>query len=290
MERTTTTFETKYLRTLLALNAQEAGLIIQRFARLALGEEDVPTSERFLDYVSAEMAECAERIATYREEISEIRSKAGRSGGLKSWEARRAKQNRSKIEANEANEAKFSEISADETDGNCGFSGDKPEVEAKFEAKSEANLKQNRSKTKQTSKPKLNIPNQTESNQNIPNQTESESRGSGNSVDVSSKIPVSVSDSADAADRRAMIGEKPMKADILTLPDMALADAALRLIDEEGNRGMKARLAKSRRTLGGPLFRDLLHQYAAELEAGEVPENLGAALNARLTKAEEGAK
>jgi hypothetical protein len=32
-----------------------------------------------------------------------------------------------------------------------------------------------------------------------------------------------------------------------------------------------------------------VYTFAAELEAGEVPDNLGAALNARLTKAEGGA-
>lgn len=109
--RQTTTIETRYLRTLLEVNAQEAGLIVQRFARLALGEADEPTNDRFLDYIGAEMAECAARIAEYREEYADAKAEAGRIGGIRSGEARRAKQTKQTkqtkqcFEANEANEA-----------------------------------------------------------------------------------------------------------------------------------------------------------------------------------------
>lgn len=282
MKNQTTTIETRYLRTLLEVNAQEAGLIVQRFARLALGEDAEPTGDRFLDYIGAEMAECAARIAEYREEYVDTKAEAGRIGGIRSGEARRAKQTKQTKQCFEANEANEALLEANE---------------ALLEAE-----------TKQTKQTKLNIPNHTEPNHTKSNRTESYRNGvSGDSDSVEiSGGSVSVSGSAAAgngngvngglrfpeveeADRRAARGEKPLKNDILHVAPMAVVPATLRLIDEAGNKAMHTRLGKAWRRLGDQRFREIVHSFAAELEAGEVPDNLGAALNARLTKAEGGA-
>lgn len=257
----TTTIETRYLRTILEVNAQEAGLIVQRFARLALGEDAEPTGDRFLDYIGAEMAECAARIADYHEKRTQDMAELGRAGGVKSGESRRKRSARS------------------------GASGN------------EAALHENEAALQ---KSKLNIPNHTEPNHTESNRTESD-RGSGDSgsVDISSRDSGSGSDSAtsaaataatatEEADRRAMRGEPPRKGDILLLPRMEVVKATLRLIGEADNKAMHTRLGKAWRRLGDDAFRDVVFTFAAELEAGEIPDNLGAALNARLTKAEGG--
>ena len=273
----TTTIETRYLRTLLEVNAQEAGLIVQRFARLALGEADERTGDRFLDYIGAEMAECAARIADYREEHSDAKAKAGRIGGIRSGEARREKQTKQTKQCFEANEANEALLEANE---------------ALLEAE-----------TKQTKQTKLNIPNHTEPNHIKSNRTEpNPTRGSGGSGSVDIPSGGSGSGSAAAgnvadqrlrevedADRRAANGEKPLKGDFLRIAPMAVVPATLRLIGEAGNKAMHSRLGKAWRRLGDRVYRDIVYTFAAELEAGEVPDNLGAALNARLTKAEGGA-
>ena len=275
----TTTIETRYLRTLLEVNSQEAGLIVQRFARLALGEADERTGDRFLDYIGSEMAECAARIADYREERSDAKAEAGRIGGIRSGEARREKQTKQTKQCFEANEANEALLEANE---------------ALLEAE-----------TKQTKQTKLNIPNHTEPNHIKSNRTEpNPTRGSGGSgsVDIPSGGSGSGSGSAAAgnvadqrlrevedADRRAANGEKPLKGDFLRIAPMAVVPATLRLIGEAGNKAMHSRLGKAWRRLGDRAYRDIVYTFAAELEAGEVPDNLGAALNARLTKAEGGA-
>lgn len=259
----TTTIETRYLRTLLEVNAQEAGQIVQRFARLALGEADERTGDRFLDYIGAEMAECAARIAEYREEYAQDMAELGRRSG----ESRRAK--RTALNGVERRSQNANGVHENAND-----------VE-------------------------LNIPNHIEPNHIKSNRTEpNPTRGSGGSgsVDIPSGGSGSGSGSAAAgnvadqrlrevedADRRAANGEKPLKGDFLRIAPMAVVPATLRLIGEAGNKAMHSRLGKAWRRLGDRTYRDIVYTFAAELEAGEVPDNLGAALNARLTKAEGGA-
>ena len=283
MKNQTTTIETRYLRTLLEVNAQEAGMIVQRFARLTLGEDAEPTGDRFLDYIGAEMAECAARIADYYEERAQDFAELGRRSG----ESRRAK----RTPLNDVRE-KTNDVERRSQNAN-GV----PEMRTALNGVHE-----------NANDVELNIPNHTEPNHTKSNRTESEKGSDSGSVEISGG---SVSDSGSAAagngngvngvngglrfpeveeaDRRAANGEKPLKSDFLHVAPMAVVPATLRLIDEAGNKAMHTRLGKAWRRLGDQRFREIVHSFAAELEAGEIPDNLGAALNARLTKAEGGA-
>lgn len=70
------------------------------------------------------------------------------------------------------------------------------------------------------------------------------------------------------------------------IPDSELVPAALKLVHEENSARMKGRLGKFRRMFGAKALREELTTFAAELAAGEIPANLGATLNARLSALE----
>lgn len=268
MKKTATaTIETRYLETILEVSAQEAGLIAQRFARLVLGREDTPTGDRFLDYIGREMAECAARIAEYREEYAEARAEAGRIGGIRSAEARRAKrtkqtkQSQAPLEANEANEALLQAN------------------EAPLEAK-----------TKQTKQTKLNIPNRTEPNHTISNQTEPdptragarETSGGSGSGSVENRLPLVGSVSGGSGVPPNTPPNTPRHADADELFYAALHDRALDLAGTIATRFGRGAWARYIREIGADAVRMVADTLAHEIAAGETVGNPAAVLTSRL--------
>ena len=261
----TTTIETRYLRTLLGVNAQEAGLIVQRFARLVLGDEDASTGDRFLDYIGAEMAECAARIAEYRKEYSDAKAEAGRIGGIRSGEARRAKQTKQTKQCFEANEAP---------------------------------LEANEAETKQTKQTKLNIPNRTV---NIPNQTEPDPTRAGAretggtesaSGSVENRLPLSVSGGTGGTAPGAPPSPPgaPRHTDADELFYAALHDKALDLAGTIATRFGRGAWARYIREIGADAVRMVADTLAHEIAAGESVGNPAAVLTSRLKALAEGGR
>lgn len=261
----TTTIETRYLETLLEVNAQEAGLIAQRFARLVLGVSSMPTGDRFLDYIGREMAECAARIAEYREEYAQDMTELGRAGGIKSGESRRRERDkRSERSGASQNEAALHE--------------------------NEAAL----------AKTKLNIPNRTEPNHTIPNQTEPDPTRAGaretadgsESGSVENRLPLVGSVSGGTVSPPSPSTPPPgtpIHTDGDELFYAALHDRALDLAGTIATRFGRGAWARYVREIGADAVRMVADTLAHEIAAGESVGNPAAVLTSRLKAlAEEG--